>query len=200
MTLIVGLTGGIGSGKSEVASRFAKHGVPVVDADVIAAELVKPGTAALQEIIASLGPEFLDATGTLDRPKLRDKVFSDDQTRRKLNNILHPRVRQVIKARISTLKTPYCIVVIPLLVETAQEDLVDRILVTETPLKLRYQRLSERDGASTAEIDRIIATQSAADVRIAAADDILSNDKDLKHLYHQVDELHRHYQQLADPG
>ncbi|MEE8429117.1 MAG: dephospho-CoA kinase [Gammaproteobacteria bacterium] len=195
--LVIGLTGGIGSGKSAAADRFASHGVPVIDADSISRELVAPGKPALQEIVQHFGPEYLQPDGTLNRARLSEAVFSELDVRQRLEAILHPKVRQVIQQRLTKLDAPYCIVVIPLLVEANQRDLVDRVLLTDSPLDLRYQRLAERDGKSREQVDRILAAQSHPGNRREVADDIISNDGGWDRLYDQVDALHLQYLALA---
>ena len=195
--LVVGLTGGIGSGKSAVAGRFASYGVPLIDADSISRELVAPGNPALEEIVQYFGAEHLQPDGTLNRQRLRNTIFADPDARLQLQAILHPRIRQVIQQRLKELDSAYCLVVIPLLVETGQRDLVDRVLVTECPTELRYQRLAARDGASRGQVDQILAAQSDAESRSEAADDIISNNGSWGHLYAQVDALHRQYLALA---
>lgn len=195
--LVIGLTGGIGSGKSTAANRFASHGIPVIDADSISRELVEAGTPALEEIVRYFGPEHLNPDGTLNRTRLGEVVFSDIDARQRLEAILHPKVRQVIQQRLTELEAPYCIVVIPLLVETDQRDLVNRVLVTDSPLDLRYQRLAKRDGKSRKQVDKVLAAQSHPDSRCEAADDIISNDGGREHLYDQVDVLHRQYLKMA---
>jgi dephospho-CoA kinase len=195
--LVVGLTGGIGSGKSTVADRFRMLGVPVVDADVIARQLVEPGSEALEEIKAAFGASFLDAAGQLDRALLRKTVFPDTAKRRLLESILHPRVRQRIAARVAGISAPYCIVVIPLLVETGQGDLVDRILVVDTPREMQYRRVALRDGLTPEEISSIVEAQADPAERISAADDIIRNDSDLDNLYEQVRTLHHKYLETA---
>jgi len=191
--LVVGLTGGIGSGKSAVADRFASYGVPVIDADSITRELVEKGSPALAEIAQQFGAEYLRPDGALDRKRIREKAFSDTSARQQLEAILHPRVRQVIQQRLTELDAPYCVVVIPLLVETGQQDLVDRVLVTDSPLNLRYRRLAQRDGISQEQVDLILAAQSDTSTRSEMADDIINNDGSWNQLYDQVDALHHQY-------
>jgi len=195
--LVIGLTGGIGSGKSATADRFASHGIPVIDADSICRELVEPGKPALEEIVQYFGPKHLNPDGTLNRARLSEAVFSDINVRQRLEAILHPKVRQVIQQRLTEFEAPYCVVVIPLLVEANQRDLVDRVLVTDSPLDLRYQRLAERDGKNREQVDKILAAQSHPGSRCEVADDIISNDGGREHLYDQVDALHRQYLAMA---
>ena len=195
--LIVGLTGGIGSGKSATAHCFRELGVPVVDADVIAREVVAPGQPALEEIARTFGPTVIDEQGQLRRDRLRHIVFADPARRHQLELILHPRIRNSMAQRLAQLSTPYCIASIPLLVETGQRDTVHRILVVDAPEALQYQRIRQRDGTSDAEISAIISSQAGRNERLAAADDILVNDKDLDNLKQAVLRLHQRYSELA---
>lgn len=193
----VGLTGGIGSGKSTAAEIFSELGVPLIDADIIARELVEPGQAALKEIIAAFGREVLDAEENLDRTRLRNLVFSSKEHKLRLEAILHPRILQELSCRAARLTTPYCILVIPLLIETGQKNLVNRILVIDTSEEVQRRRLKTRDGFSDAEIDAALRAQSTRAARLAAADDIIENNTDLATLRHQVKHYHRKYLGLA---
>ena len=195
--LIVGLTGGIGSGKTTVAERFAARGVPVIDADRIARELVEPGRPALARIVDAFGAQTLDAQGRLDRPRLRERVFADPERRRQLEALLHPLIRREMHDRLQRLSTPYCLLVIPLLLETGQADLVQRILVVDAPDELRYQRLARRDGLTREQVDAIMSAQSGRAQRLAAAHDVIVNDGDLQALDRRVEELHRRYLETA---
>lgn len=190
---MVGLTGGIGTGKSTVASLFAEHGVPVIDADVLARELVEPGRAAYEEIRAAFGSEILGAAGELDRRRLRELVFADEQRRRRLEEILHPRVYAEIEARLEALDDAYAVVVVPLLLETGGAELVDRVLVVDASREHQIQRTSRRDGATAAQVESIVAAQMERSARLEAADDVLSNDADEASLATRVAELHRRY-------
>ena len=195
--LKVGLTGGIGSGKSTVAACFADLGVPVIDADAIARELVIPGMPALQEIAESFGPDIVAQDGTLKRAQLRSLIFRDAVQRGRLEAILHPLILREMEARAAKLTAPYCILGIPLLLETQQGQRVDRILVVDTPHYLQYRRVMERDHSSTGEVAAILRAQIGFRERLARADDIVTNDRDLTHLQGQVDELHQCYQRRA---
>lgn len=195
--LKVGLTGGIGSGKSTVAACFADLGVSVIDADAIARELVTPGMPALQEIAESFGPDIVAQDGTLKRAQLRSLIFRDAVQRGRLEAILHPLILREMEARAAKLTAPYCILGIPLLLETQQGQRVDRILVVDTPHYLQYRRVMERDHSSTGEVAAILRAQIGFRERLARADDIVTNDRDLTHLQGQVDELHQCYQRRA---
>jgi dephospho-CoA kinase len=195
--LIIGLTGGIGSGKSIVASRFQKLGMPVIDADTITRELVEPGQPALREIVAQFGPDILQPDGRLDRPYLRDRIFSNPDDRRILEDILHPLAQKEVQQRIARLKAPYCILSVPLLIESGWSAMVDRILVVDSPREAQVQRTITRDKTSRQQVEAIIDSQVDRETRLAAADDILENDSDLASLYSQVDILHEEYLHLA---
>lgn len=195
--LVIGLTGGIGSGKSMTADMFAARGIPVIDADVIARELVEPGMPALAEITARFGPRVIGADGRLDRNALRQQVFGDPVARADLESILHPRIRQRMRDRIDALDSPYCILVIPLLVETGQRDLVQRVLVVDAPEAVQRARVRRRDDLDSDEIEAILQAQTDRQTRLAVADDVIHNDSDLSSLEAQVDALHRTYLQLA---
>ncbi len=190
---VIGLTGGIGSGKTTVANVFAALGVPVIDADVIARELAVPGQAAFREICEAFGETVVGPDGTLDRAALRKRVFENPQARATLEAILHPRIRQAMAKQFSQLQTPYGIACIPLLLETGQTDLVHRILVIDVPKKLQIRRVQARDGLSEPQIRAIIASQCRRDERLAAADDVLVNDQDPKTLNGKIEALHLSY-------
>jgi len=216
--LRIGLTGGIGSGKSEVSRLFAERGVTVIDTDIIARELVEPGLPALQDIIQAFGTEVLDTEGRLDRQQLRTRVFADPGKRHQLESILHPRIRTRALELAGAADTRYCILVIPLLVETGQEGRLgdkvrpgtgregrlgeneyplDRILVVDTPTEKQIGRVIARDHLSRQEIETIMNSQSDRSQRLAIADDVIVNDSDLDHLKHEVARLDRQYRQLA---
>lgn len=193
----IGLTGGIGSGKSAAAEIFSELGVPLVDADIIARELVEPGQAALTEIIAAFGQEILDSQGSLDRARLRRLIFSDKPHRLRLEAILHPQILREMDCRTARLTAPYCVLVIPLLMETDQKNLVNRILVIDVAEEVQRRRLKTRDGFSDAEINAILGAQSTRAARLAAADDIIENNADLAALHRQVKHYHQKYLDLA---
>jgi dephospho-CoA kinase len=186
--LVVGLTGGIGSGKTTVADGFSALGIPVIDADQIAHELVEPGQPALDKIIAAFGVDCLTADGHLDRQSIREIVFKDELQRHRLEAILHPEIRQQIRSLIASIRTPYCIVVIPLLLETGQQDLVQRILVVDTPEEKQISRVAVRDKMNS-QLDR--------DTRLAAADDVIINDNGLESLPGKIAALHTRYLELS---
>ena len=195
--LRIGLTGGIGSGKSEASHEFSRLGATVIDTDLIARELVEPGQAALSEISAVFGVDIIDENGRLDRTRLRQAVFNNPEQRKMLEAILHPRIRERAIALADGAETPYCILVIPLLVETARDYPLDRILVIDTPTELQYQRVTVRDSVSRDDIDAILATQASRAERLELADDVVVNDSDLGHLHKEIRRLHQLYLQLA---
>jgi dephospho-CoA kinase len=195
--LIIGLTGGIGSGKSTVARQFEAHGVPIIDTDCIARELVAPGQPALRDIVQRFGAAMLDQQGRLDRARLRQYVFAHAAERRALEAILHPRIRTETLRRVVELDAPYCIICIPLLIESGWNDLVDRILVIDCPPELQLTRVMARDHLSRTEAEAILASQVDRDTRLRHAHDVIHNDQDLAQLAAQVETLHRHYLALS---
>ena len=196
-TLAVGLTGGIGSGKSTVAAGFSALGAPVIDADILARELVAPGQPALEEIIDVFGQSAISPDGQMNRDHIRQQIYSDEGLKSQLESILHPKIRQRIRTLISEIRDPYCIVVIPLLLETRQTDLVNRILVVDTPEKEQRQRVAARDGLSDNTIMAIMQSQADRSTRLAAADDVIVNDSDVASLGVRVQELHQQYMDIA---
>ncbi len=195
--LVVTLTGGIGSGKSTVADLFAELGAPVIDADLVAREVVEPGSPALTEIEAAFGPEVLDSAGNLRRDALRERAFNDPTARRRLEAIMHPRIRDIMVRRLSGLNAPYAILVIPLLLETGQTGLGDRTLVVDVPESLQIERVKQRDHLEDARIRTILAAQCDRSTRLNAADDVIDNQGDPGRLRGQVERLHRRYLALA---
>ncbi len=195
--LRVGLTGGIGSGKSTVENMFARRGVPVIDADRIAREIVEPGQPSLGELVALLGPGILTETGALNRAQVRERVFKDRRLRQRVEGILHPRIRELMEARISGLTTPYCVLAVPLLLEAGQSELVDRVLVVDISRELQMERTCARDHTPPESVARIMDAQVARDERLAAADDVIYNDGTLADLDTQVGRLHRQYLAMA---
>jgi len=196
--LTIGLTGGIGSGKSEVARMFNQLGVPVIDADVITHQLVQPGTEALSEITAVFGETILTSEGKLDRAKLAGLVFNNPDMKQQLETIIHPRVREHIRTYKDAHKNePYIMVVIPLLLESGQRDLVDRVLVVNAAEQVRVQRVQTRDDRSEEQIRSIIRNQADDAERHAAADDNIDNSGSLDDLLLSVRKLHQQYISLT---
>lgn len=194
--LKIGLTGGIGSGKSTVARIFADLGVPVLDADQIARELVQPGQPALDEIVQAFGPELIQ-NRHLDRTRLRDLIFHSPERKQRLEAILHPRIYQALSEQVAHISADYCILVIPLLFETAPSGFVDRSLVVDCPIAMQYARVRARDHLDDATITAILQSQISRDQRLARADDVIDNSGDRSTLRAQVIRLDARYRQLA---
>ena len=195
--LRIGLTGGIGSGKSEASRHFARLGATLIDTDLIARELVEPGQPALSEIIETFGNDILDADGHLNRLRLRDRVFADSAQRTRLEAILHPPIRERAIALSEQATGPYCILVIPLLAETGADYPLDRVLVIDTPGKLQRERIATRDGLSQEKIEAILASQASRAQRLTIADDIVVNDSSPEHLHSEIEHLHQLYSELG---
>ena len=195
--LRIGLTGGIASGKSLVAARFAEHGVEVIDADLIARELAEPGQPAHREILTEFGSSILNADGEIDRRHLRRLVFADAKYRRRLEAILHPLVYQRMEERARFSAGPYLVLVVPLLVETGYSGFCDRVLVIDKPPALQLKRLMQRDNIDATEASLMLAAQTDRATRLAAADDRIDNSGDVSHLLAEADRFHRMYSELA---
>ena len=193
----VGLTGGIASGKSTVADYFAELGVPVVDTDLIAREVVSINSPALEEIRTAFGPDVISADGTLDRAAMRKIVFADDGKRRLLESILHPRIRELAFRRADQASAPYVIIVVPLLFESPMRNAMDRILVLDCSVETQIKRLLARDCETEEQANKIIAAQATRDERLSIADDVITNDGDLEATRREVGRLHRRYLALA---
>jgi dephospho-CoA kinase len=201
MPFVIGLTGGIGSGKSAAADEFARLGATLVDTDVIAHALTAPGGAAIAPVRALFGEECIDASGAMDRAKVRARVFADPAARRQLEGILHPLIRRESAARVAAATGAYVVLVVPLLVESADyRARVDRVLVVDCPLELQVSRVRARSGLSEDEARRIIAAQVSRETRLAAADDVIDNSGTLEALHAQVRRLHQRYLELAQTG
>jgi dephospho-CoA kinase len=195
--LRVGLTGGIGSGKSAAAALFAMHGAPVIDTDEIAHQLTEPGQAAFEEIVRVFGKDILDVRQRIDRNKLRERVFESAAERQKLETILHPRIRVMVREKLDTLQAPYCILVVPLLIESGFTDLVERILVVDVPETTQIQRTTARSGLTEPEVRKILSAQATRAQRLQKADDVIDNHGDRKQLEKEVERLHQWYLSLA---
>lgn len=172
---VVAITGGIGSGKTTVANQFAELGIEVVDADVIAREVVEPGTPALAAIAAHFGPEVITPAGQLDRRRLRERVFTDTQAKSWLNALLHPLIRTEMQRQCAAARSPYCLLVVPLLVENRLTVLANRVLVIDVDEATQIERTCRRDGVSREQAQAILAAQASRTERLAAADDVLDN-------------------------
>ncbi len=195
--LKIGLTGGIGSGKTAASNHFAQLGVSVIDTDLIARELVAPGQPALAEIEAMFGPEILDTAGRLNRAALRARVFDDARARSGLEGILHPRIRETMLARGAATDAPYVVFVIPLLFETGQQTLVDRALVIDVSEPVQRERVAARDGLRPEDVDGILKAQFKRDQRLRLADDVIVNDGTLNDLKQAVESQHERYLAMA---
>jgi dephospho-CoA kinase len=200
MSLRVGLTGGIASGKTTVSQLFAKLGVTIVDTDVIAREVVAPGTALLAQVERELGPGLIGADGELQRRKLRERVFADVDARRRLEALLHPAIRAEAARQSAAAQGRYHILVIPLLVEGQGRVTVDKVLVVDCPEESQIRRLQARDGGTEAEARAILAAQTSRAQRLAAADDVIVNDGDRNQLATAVASLHKKYCDIAGPS
>lgn len=191
--LVIGITGGIGSGKTTVANMFADLGVTVIDADDAARAVVARGEPAHQEIVEAFGRDILAPSGEIDRARMRDRVFSDPAKRERLEAIVHPRVYAELEKRLDRASGPYAIVVVPLLIETGGVDLVDRVLVVDTPEELQIERTRRRDGGTREAVEKILAAQIDRRSRLAAADDVIENAVSETALRDAVSMLHQKY-------
>jgi dephospho-CoA kinase len=193
----VGLTGGIASGKSTAAEFFAALGVPVLDSDRIARDVVEPGQPPLERLVERFGPGILTPDGHLDRPALRSIVFSDPKARADLEALTHPAIGAAMEAQSAAAGGPYQILVIPLLVEKNLKSHVDRVLVVDCDEALQLRRLQKRDGSSAQAARAILAAQTTRSARLKAADDVIHNDTDIGAIREQVALLHSRYLQMA---
>lgn len=195
--LRIGLTGGIGSGKSTIAELFARRAVPIIDADDIARRLASPGQPAHQPIIDRFGKGILGDDQTIDRRKLRLRIFANSAEREQLEAILHPLVRRTIQEEVERLKAAYCIISVPLLIEANLIDMVDRVLVVDADETQQIQRVMARNGMSETEVRQILASQLPRAERLRHADDCIVNNTDLQHLESAVAQLHQTYLTLS---
>ncbi len=194
---IVGLTGGIGSGKTTVANLFADLGITLVDADVVARQVVEPGQPALAAIATHFGPEFLQADGSLHRPLLRQRIFSDPQAKHWLDHLLHPLIRQQMLLQLQNATSAYVLLVAPLLIENGLTSLIDKLLVVDVKPETQILRTSHRDKVDQQQVAAIIATQCDRAQRLELADQIINNDQDPTVLPEKVQQLHQIYLALA---
>ena len=195
----VALTGGIASGKSTVANLFAAHGVPLIDTDVIAREVVEPGQPALAAVAKTFGSDVLDPGGRLDRRRLREIIFSDATARASLEAILHPAIRAAMERQsvAATEAGPYQVLVIPLLAEGGRRDHVDRVLVVDTPETVQVERLMARDAVTREQAEASLRAQAQRATRLGIADDVVTNTGQIEDLREQVAALHERYVKLA---
>lgn len=198
MTLIIGLTGGIGSGKTAVSDRFAAKGITVVDADLASRAVVEPGRPALKAIEAHFGSEVITAAGTLDRALLRQKVFADESERKWLEQLTHPLIRDEIISGLESATSPYALLVSPLLVESGQNQLTQRILVVDVPEEVQLARTMTRDDNPEGQVKAIMAAQANRETRLGYADDVVENNGSLEELDRQIEQLHQRYLALAE--
>ncbi|RKZ42947.1 MAG: dephospho-CoA kinase [Gammaproteobacteria bacterium] len=196
MPLKIGLTGGIATGKTTVSKLFAIRGIPIIDADEIAHQIVAPGQPALKRIIEIFGSIMIGTDGKLNRTKLREHIFANSEQRLRLEAILHPAIREIMLAKTRAIKKPICILSIPLLVETQQVELVDRVLVVDCPVALQRERLISCRGLSLLQIEQILKAQANRNTRLAIADDIIYNDADYKELEEQVIKMVQKYRTI----
>ncbi|WP_263260310.1 dephospho-CoA kinase [Pseudomonas sp. RIT-PI-S] len=194
---VLGLTGGIGSGKSAAAERFATLGLEVVDADQASRWVVEPGKPALAALAAHFGQGILQANGALDRAALRARIFADSDERLWVEKLLHPLIASEIAERLRTARSPYAVFVSPLMIESGQYRLANRLLVIDAPRELQVARTLRRDGIGEAQVEAILAAQTTREDRLALADDVIVNDGSLDALHAEVDRLHLVYLSLA---
>ncbi|HEX19926.1 MAG TPA: dephospho-CoA kinase [Acidiferrobacteraceae bacterium] len=195
--LKIGLTGGIGSGKTTASNIFSGLGVPVIDADVIAHQILAVSQSAFAEIVQLFGHVILDKNGHIDRGILRNLVFDNPDKRTALEQIIHPRVRTAIEKETTSLQADYCLIVIPLLIESNMQDLVDRILVITANPDIQINRIQQRDNTSLEDVQKIINAQIDEKERLSHADDILMNNNDILSLENDIWILHQKYHELA---
>lgn len=198
--LVIGLTGGIGSGKTQATDHLERLGITIVDADKAARMIVEPGQAALQEITATFGAGVLQADGTLNRAALREIVFSDSAQRKILEQITHPRIAEEILRQLAASTSPYTILVSPLLFESGQHRFARRTLLIDAPESAQRQRAASRDSVSEEQIAAIMAAQMNREERRERADDVVLNDGDIAHLHEVLEHLHQRYLELAMPS
>jgi dephospho-CoA kinase len=194
---VVGLTGGIGSGKTAVSDRFAQLGIAVVDADLASRAVVEPGRPALDAVREHFGDAVIAADGSLDRKALGAIVFADPGERRRLEQITHPYINEYLANALASADSPYAILAHPLLIETSQARVCQRVLVVDVPEALQIERTVARDGREESQVREILAAQASREQRLTAADDVIVNDQDLAHLDREVARLHEQYLAMA---
>ncbi len=195
--LRIALTGGIGTGKSTIASKFQALGVPIIDSDIISRAIVEPGSPCLKAITNEFGNDVLTSEGRLDRNKLRNIIFNNPEIKKKLEGILHPVIYREIEVQINSVKYPYCLIVIPLLIETDSIDKFDRVLVVDIPEDIQIKRTIDRDKTSGKLIADIISSQTSREQRLKYADDIIDNNLGINELGKTVTKLHNKYLKLS---
>lgn len=195
--LVIGLTGGIGSGKTAATDRFSYHHINVVDADIVARQIVEPGTPALAQIREHFGDGVIQPDGQLDRRALREIVFANPDERKWLEALTHPLIGQEILRQLQASQSPYTLLVSPLLFESGQSRMAQRVVLVDAPVEAQITRTVARDNTTEAGARAIVDAQMSREERLKRADDVIVNDKDLAHLYDQVDRLHKQYLALA---
>ncbi|WNC72985.1 dephospho-CoA kinase [Thalassotalea psychrophila] len=196
--LVIGLTGGIGSGKTTVADIFAEYGIDIIDADLVAREAVEPGTPALVKIAEHFGPDFILADGHLDRSKLRHRVFANEADKTWLNALLHPLIRNTMTEQCSLAKSPYCFLVAPLLIENGINNTVDKVLVVDVKPETQITRTVNRDNNTAEQAQKILEAQISRDERLAHANYVINNDDcSIDELKEQIELLHREFLKLV---
>ena len=196
--LIIGLTGGIGSGKSVASDKFASLGITVVDADVASRTVVEPGKPALQEIESHFGSEIITEDGQLDRAKLREIIASDAEERKWLESVLHPRIGEQIAKEISESTSPYTLFVAPLLLETNSQEMCARVVVVDVPNDIQVERTAKRDKVPTDQVEQMVSAQMEREKRLEKADDVLLNTSTIEELEKKVEQLHEMYLQMVE--
>ena len=196
--LIIGLTGGIGSGKSVASDKFASLGITVVDADVASRTVVEPGKPALQEIESHFGSEIITEDGRLDRAKLREIIASDAEERKWLESVLHPRIGEQITKEISESTSPYTLFVAPLLLETNSQEMCARVVVVDVPNDVQVERTAKRDKVPTDQVEQMVSAQMEREKRLEKADDVLLNTGTIEELEKKVEQLHEKYLQMVE--
>ena len=195
--LTIALTGGIGSGKTSIASIFKSLGVPIIDSDTISKEIILPGKPCFKDIVNEFGEEILTNKGTIDRYKLRDIIFNNDKARIKLENITHPIIFKNIDIQISLINYPYCLVIVPLLIETKSVKYFDKVLLVDTLENIQFERVTKRDSISPTLLRKIIKTQVTRSERLKYADDIIENNNEIGNLNEYINILHKKYLTLS---
>ena len=196
--LRVGFTGGIGSGKTTISNIFhSTYNIPIIDADDISRSLLSPNQQAYQQVLNLFGNEALLNNGEINRKWLREKIFLHQDLRKQLENIIHPLVRSEIANQVNLVNTSYCLIVIPLLVESNMQTIVDRILVVDTSRDSQIQRVISRDNVDSDHVEDIIDSQIDPIKRLEMADDVITNNGNIQDLHHQVDQLHQKYLDLS---
>lgn len=196
--LLVALTGGVASGKTSVSNRLAENGAPVVDTDLIAREVIAPGSDGLDQLVEEFGPEILDDDGTLDRRMMRERIFEQPLQRERLEAVLHPLIEREARRRIAQHQdADYVVLVVPLLVESGLFGDADRVVVVDVPESIQIQRLLERDGIDRAMAESMLSAQATREKRLASADEVIDNSGSLKELRQAIDELHERLTALS---